>query len=106
MEVTDDNFEEKVIEQSKDKIIVVDFWAPWCGPCNMLAPIIEKVVESYKDKVVLAKLNIDENPAKSNEYGVNAIPAIKIFKDGKIVEQFEGVQPEDAIKAKINAVLE
>jgi len=106
MEVTDDNFEEKVIEQSKKKLVIVDFWADWCMPCKMLAPVIEKVADSYGDKVALAKVNVDANPKKSDEYDVNAIPAIKIFKQGKIVSEFEGAQPEEKIKKHIDEALE
>ena len=106
MEVTDNNFQEKVIEASKEKLIVVDFWADWCVPCNMIAPILEKVVESFKGKVVLAKVNVDENPKLSDEYSINAIPAVKIFKDGKVVAEFTGVLSEDAIKEHIDKALE
>jgi len=105
MDINDNNFEEKVIEQSKEKLVVVDFWASWCMPCKMLAPIIEKAVESYGDKVVLTKLNVDENPTKSNEYSVNAIPDVKIFKDGKVVGEFTGMIPEDQIKEHIDKAL-
>lgn len=102
MEATDNNFDEKIVEASKEKLIVVDFWADWCVPCNMLAPILEKVVESYKGKVVLAKVNVDENPAKSNEFNISAIPAVKLFKGGKVVDEFTGVQGEDAVKKIID----
>ena len=102
MEVNDNNFDEKVIEASKKKLIVVDFWADWCVPCNMLAPMLSKVVESYGGKVVLAKVNVDENPGKSNEYDINAIPAVKLFKNGEVVDEFTGVQSEDMIKKRID----
>ncbi|MBR9691424.1 thioredoxin [Candidatus Woesearchaeota archaeon] len=105
MEVTDANFKEKVIEASKEKLVVVDFWASWCVPCNMLAPALEKAVDSYDD-VVLAKVNIDENPKSADEYAINAIPAVKMFKDGKVISEFTGVVPEDTIRKHIDKALE
>ena len=105
MDIKDSDFDEKVIEQSKKTVVVVDFWAGWCVPCNMLAPVLEKVVDSYGDKVVLAKVNVDECPGSSSKYGVNAIPAIKIFKNGEIVGEFTGVQPEDSIRQNIDSAL-
>lgn len=105
MDVTDADFEKKVTEQSKDKVIVVDFWASWCVPCNMLGPMLEKVVKSYGDKVLLVKANVDECSGLANKYGINAIPAVKIFKDGEIAGQFTGVVPEDTIKKQIDEVI-
>ena len=98
MEITDKEFKEKVIEKSKQVPVLVDFWADWCGPCRMFSPILEKVGEDYKGKVEIAKVNVDANPESSDEYGVNAIPAIKLFKDGKVIAQFEGLKPEPALK--------
>ena len=106
MDVTDANFKEEVIEKSKELPVVVDFWAGWCVPCNMLAPALEKAAGSYGDKVVLVKLNVDECPKTSSEYGINAIPAVKMFKDGKVVSEFIGVVPEDTIKRHIDRALE
>lgn len=102
MNVTDSNFQEKVIEASKKKLVIVDFWADWCVPCNMLAPVLEKVAESFGDKVILAKVNVDDNPDTSNKYNISAIPAVKFFKDGKLVDEFVGVQGEDKIRQVIN----
>ena len=98
MDVTDDNFEEKVIKASEEKPVIVDFWASWCVPCNILGPLLESVIESYNDKVVLVKVNVDECPNTSNKFSIDAIPAVKIFKDGKEVDSFVGVVPEDTIK--------
>jgi thioredoxin len=105
MEISDNDFQEKVIEQSKKKLVVVDFWAGWCVPCNMLAPVLDTVVKSYGDKAVLAKVNVDECPKTANEYMVNAIPDVRIFKDGKIAAEFTGVVPEDTIRKKIDEAL-
>ena len=106
MEVNDANFEEKVIKKSREKLVIVDFWASWCVPCNMLAPSLEKVADSYGEKVVLVKVNVDECPKTANEYGINAIPAVKIFKDGKVTEEFVGVVPEETIKEHIERALQ
>ena len=98
MEVNDSDFEEKVLEKSKEKPIVVDFYADWCAPCQMLGPVMESLAEEFKDKIVLVKLNIDTNPNTSNEYGVTGIPAVKMFKDGKVVDEFVGLMPEENVR--------
>ena len=105
MDANDTNFEEKVIEKSKKILVVVDFWASWCVPCNMLSPALEKAVDSYGDKAVLVKINVDECPEISNKFDISAIPAVKLFKDGKIAEEFVGVIPEDSIKKIIDKAL-
>lgn len=105
MNVTDNDFEEKVIEQSKEKLVVADFWATWCMPCTMLAPIIDKTVKSFGNKIILAKINVDECPVTSDRYQISAIPAVKIFKDGEIVDSFEGLQSEEIIKKRIEKAL-
>lgn len=98
IEVNDSDFKEKVIEASKKVPIVVDFWAPWCGPCNILIPIIGKVAKEYKDKLVLAKLNVEKNHATATEYQIMSIPSIKMFKNGKVVDGFIGALPEHKIR--------
>jgi thioredoxin len=98
MEINDDKFEEKVIKKSEKMPVVVDFYADWCGPCHMLAPIMEKVEDEFEGKVVFVKINVDNNPKSSKEYGVTGIPAVKIFKDGAVADEFVGLQPEDMIK--------
>ena len=102
MDVTDKDFEEKVIEGSKEKLILVDFWAEWCVPCNILSPVLEKVIDRYGDKVILTKMNVDKNPETSNKFAISAIPAVKLFKDGKEVGQFVGVVPEETIRQLID----
>ncbi|MBW2996049.1 thioredoxin [Candidatus Woesearchaeota archaeon] len=101
MDVTDAEFEEKVIKASEKKLVLVDFWAEWCVPCNILTPMLEKVVDSYGDKVILAKINVDGCPETSNKFAIDAIPAVKLFKDGKEVGESIGVVPEDNIRRLI-----
>lgn len=84
---TDDNFKEQV---SSDKVSVVDFWAEWCGPCRMIAPIIDQLSEEMGDKVIVGKLNVDHNPQTAVEYGVRNIPTILIMKNGKVVKKQVG----------------
>jgi len=98
IEVDDGNFQEKVIKQSERIPIVVDFWASWCRPCLMLAPILEKLASNYKGKFILAKYNIEENPYFTQKYMVMSIPSVKLFKKGKVVDEFVGVLPENNVK--------
>ena len=98
IEVGEENFKKEVIEKSKEKGVVVDFWAEWCMPCLMLAPILEKLVKEYKGKFILAKVNVDREPRLSQEYGVMSIPNVKFFKNGRVVDEFVGVIPEHAVK--------
>ncbi len=98
MDVTDATFERDVIELSKEKPVVVDLWAPWCGPCRSLSPIIEKVVGETEGKVVLAKINVDDNPAAAQAFRVQGIPAVFAIKEGKVVDSFVGAYPEQAVR--------
>lgn len=101
--VTKENFEQAVL-QSKAPV-VVDFWAVWCGPCKMTEPIIDELAGEYKGKVVVGKVNVDEQPELSGQFGVMSIPTVLIFKDGKPVETLIGVQPKSAYEEKIKAHL-
>ena len=102
MEINDNDFEEKVIEKSKETPVVVDFYADWCGPCKMLAPVMEKLEKEYEGKAVFIKINTDNNPTTSQKYGVTGIPAVKLFKDGEVVDEFTGLIPEEDIKKWLN----
>ena len=95
---SDQSFMADVIQASQDTPVVVDFWAPWCGPCKQLMPVLERVVKDAKGQVKMVKINIDENPDIAGQLGVRSIPAVFAFKDGKPVDGFQGGQPESELK--------
>lgn len=99
VDVTDSSFASAVLEASKSRAVVVDFWAPWCGPCRVLGPVIEKVAAEYGGDVALVKLNTDENPRTATQYRIQGIPAVKAFRDGKVVAEFTGAVPESQVRA-------
>jgi putative thioredoxin len=105
IDVTDATFETDVLERSKTTPVVVDLWAPWCGPCRTLGPIIEKVIDETHGKVVLAKVNVDENPQVSAAFKVQGIPAVYALADGKVVDGFVGAQPEAPVRQFIEKLL-
>jgi len=98
IEVTDNDFDEKVLEQSKKVPVVVDFWAAWCAPCLRLGPTLENLADEYGGKFILAKLNVDAGPTVSQKYGIMSIPCVKMFKDGEVVDEFIGALPESTVK--------
>ena len=103
IEVTDANFDAQVVQSTTP--VVVDFWAVWCGPCRMIAPVVEELATEYAGKVQFAKLNVDENPNVSMKYGIRSIPTLLVFKNGKPVDQIVGAVPKRAIQAKVEAQL-
>jgi putative thioredoxin len=105
IDVGEDDFEQNVLEASRHRPVVVDFWAPWCGPCKALAPVLEEVVNERKGEVILAKVNVDEAPNIAGALRIEAIPAVKAFRDGQVVLQFEGVLPEAHLRQFIERIL-
>jgi thioredoxin 1 len=99
IELTGSTYEEAV----KSGVVVVDFWAPWCGPCKMQTPILEKVAETVGDKAVIAKVNVDENPELAAKYGIRSIPTIILLKDGENQQQLVGLQQEAALVSAIES---
>ena len=97
IDVNEADFTENVINKSEDKLVVVDFWAPWCGPCKQLTPTLEKIINSAQGKVLLAKINIDENQQIAAQLRIQSIPTVYAFKDKQIVNAFQGVIPENKI---------
>jgi len=100
---TDDNFETEVINSTEP--VLIDFWAVWCGPCRMIAPIVEELAAEYEGKIKIGKLDVDENQQTSIKYGVRSIPTLLIFKSGKVVDTIIGAVAKNIIVQKLNAVL-
>ena len=102
-EVNDTNWDNQVLQAEKP--VLVDFWAPWCGPCRMVAPIVEELAEEYDGKVNFLKLNTDDNPVTASKYGIRSIPTLLVFKDGQPVGQIIGFRPKSDLKKRLDAVL-
>ncbi|OEF99308.1 thioredoxin [Vulcanibacillus modesticaldus] len=100
--VTDQSFATDV---ESTGTVIVDFWAPWCAPCKMIAPVLEEIDQEVGDKLKIAKLNVDENPASATKYGIMGIPTLLLFKDGKPVEKIVGFQPKEKLMATIGKYL-
>ena len=99
--ITSANFDEEVLNSSD--VVLVDFWAPWCGPCQMLLPIVEKLADEIGDGAKIVKINVDEEQELAQKYGVMSIPAIKVFKGGKMVEEAVGAQSEEKLRDMIDS---
>ncbi|HLN19299.1 MAG TPA: thioredoxin [Patescibacteria group bacterium] len=102
IELKDDNFETEVLRS--DKPVLVDFWAPWCGPCQVMGPIIEELAKEVEEKIKVGKLNVDENPVTAEKYAIMSIPSLKIFKNGQVVKEFVGLQAKESLKEELNKI--
>lgn len=103
IDVTDQTFDSEVLQSSQP--VLVDLWAPWCGPCRMIAPTVEKLSEKYQGKMKFCRLNVDENPLTASQYRVMSIPTLMFFKNGTVVDTVIGAVPESTLQAKVDAVL-
>jgi thioredoxin len=103
IEVTDANFEEVVLQS--DKPVLVDFWAEWCGPCRMIGPLVSELSDDYKDRAVIAKMDVDSNPGTAAKFGIRNIPTILFFKGGEIADKQVGAVPKTILASKIDALL-
>ena len=103
LEFSDSNFEDEVI--NSDIPVLVDFWAPWCGPCRIIAPVVEEISESHEGKIKVGKLNVDDNQQTSMKFGIRSIPTLLVFKNGKIFEQIIGAVPKTEIERVVNSAI-
>ena len=101
LEFTDDNFQQDVLDS--DTPVLVDFWAPWCGPCRQIAPYIDQLHEQYAGKVKVGKLNIDDSPGVASQYGITSIPTLLLFRGGDVAERFVGPPPKDKLESAMDA---
>ena len=100
-EFTDGNFEGEVIQSAEP--VLVDFWAPWCGPCRQIAPTVEELANEYDGSVKVGKVNIDDSPNTAQNYGVSSIPTLMVFKGGEVVDRFVGVQPKNRLQEALDS---
>lgn len=102
-DITDQNFDDEVLKSTLP--VLIDIWAPWCGPCRMVEPVVEKLAEKYDQRFKFCRLNIDQNPQTATNYQIMSIPTLIFFKDGKVVDRVVGAVPESSLEPKIEALL-
>jgi thioredoxin 1 len=103
LQLTDSSFEAEVVKA--DKPVLVDFWAPWCGPCRMLSPLVDELAKEYDGKIKVGKINTDDNAQVATQFRISAIPTLLFFKGGKVIDQLVGVHPKTEIKKRLDALL-
>jgi thioredoxin 1 len=105
IKVTDDTFQDLVLSSSFGKAVLVDFWAQWCPPCHLLSPVLDEIAAELSDKLVVAKVNVDENQVTAQRYGILAMPTLSVFRDGEVISQVVGARPKRRLLADLSALL-
>ena len=105
IKVTDDTFQDLVLSSSLGKAVLVDFWAQWCPPCHMLAPVLDEIAAELSDKLIVAKVNVDENQVTAQRYGILAMPTLSVFRNGAVISQVVGARPKRRLLADLAALL-
>jgi thioredoxin 1 len=105
IKVTDDTFQELVLSASSGKAVLVDFWAQWCPPCHMLSPVLEEIAAELSDKLIVAKVNVDENQVTAQRYGILAMPTLSVFRNGEVISQVVGARPKRRLLTELSALV-